>query len=138
MERKWAGNIREGDRTWETPNSWKWIRGSRRGGEQGLGWLGDGHWTGHLMQRAVGVTLYVGKLNSNKKYTKKESKGRSLICECINAYRADDNISDLIGRSLSFQSDKYQPKLQNDKSNILQLCTEHFFTHMFIFCVSKC
>ena len=29
------GNIREGDRTWETPNSGKQTRGSGRGGGRG-------------------------------------------------------------------------------------------------------
>ena len=37
----------------------------------GLGWLGDRHWGGHLMGCALGVMLYVGKLNSNKKKFKK-------------------------------------------------------------------
>ena len=32
-----------------------------------LGWLGDGHWGGHLMGWTLGVMLCVGKLNSNKK-----------------------------------------------------------------------
>ena len=35
-----------------------------------LGWLGDGHWGEHLKGWALGVMLYVGKSNSNKKYTK--------------------------------------------------------------------
>ena len=30
--KKWVGNISEGDRTWETPNSGKQTRGSGRGG----------------------------------------------------------------------------------------------------------
>ena len=34
---------------------------------RGLGWLCDGHWGGHLAGWALGVMLYVGKLNSNKK-----------------------------------------------------------------------
>ena len=37
----------------------------------GLGWLGDGHWGGPWTGWALGVMLYVGKSNSNKK--KKES-----------------------------------------------------------------
>ena len=37
---------------------------------RGMGCLGDGHWVGHLMGWALGVMLYVGKSNSNKKYTK--------------------------------------------------------------------
>ena len=61
------GNIRKGDRTWETPNSEKRTRGGRKGGGWGVGWMGDGHWGGHLMGWALGVILYVGKLNTNKK-----------------------------------------------------------------------
>ena len=33
---------------------------------RGWGWLGDGQWGGHLMGWALGVILYVGKLNTNK------------------------------------------------------------------------
>ena len=33
---------------------------------RGMGWLGDGHWGGHLIGWALGYMLYVGKLNSNK------------------------------------------------------------------------
>ena len=36
----------------------------------GLGWLCDGHWGGNLAGWALGVMLYVGKLNSNKKLKK--------------------------------------------------------------------
>ena len=38
-------------------------------GEEGGGWewMGDGHWGGHLTGWALGVILYVGKLNTNKK-----------------------------------------------------------------------
>ena len=32
----------------------------------GWGWMGDGHWGGHLTGWALGVMLYVGKLNPNK------------------------------------------------------------------------
>ena len=32
----------------------------------GWGWMGDEHWGGHLMGWALGVILYVGKLNMNK------------------------------------------------------------------------
>ena len=39
-ERKWVGKIREGDNTWETPNSGKQTRGSERGGGQGDGVTG--------------------------------------------------------------------------------------------------
>ena len=35
-------------------------------------WKGDGHWGGHLMGWALGVILYVGKSNSNKKIYKKK------------------------------------------------------------------
>ena len=34
------GNIREGDRTRETPNSGKQTRGNGKGGEQGVGVTG--------------------------------------------------------------------------------------------------
>ena len=34
---------------------------------RGWGWLGDGHWGGHLIGWALGVMLYGGKLNTNKK-----------------------------------------------------------------------
>ena len=37
----------------------------------GMGCLGDRHWGGHLTGWTLGVILYVGKSNSNKKYTKK-------------------------------------------------------------------
>ena len=40
-ERKWVGNTRESDRTWETPNPGKQTRDGRRGGGQGdrvTGW----------------------------------------------------------------------------------------------------
>ena len=36
----------------------------------GLGWLGDGHWGGHLAGWALGIMLNVGKLNSNKFFLK--------------------------------------------------------------------
>ena len=42
---------------------------------RGLGWLGDGHWGGHLTGWALGVMLYVGKLNTNKKKLKKRTWG---------------------------------------------------------------
>ena len=48
-------------------NSGKQTRDSGKGGGQGVGVTGDGHWGGHLTGRALGVILYVGKLNSNKK-----------------------------------------------------------------------
>ena len=59
-------NISEDDKTWETPNSGKQGLVEKEVGG-GLGWLGDGHWGGHLTGWALGVMLYVGKLNSNKK-----------------------------------------------------------------------
>ena len=37
----------------------------------GIGWLSDKHWGAHLMGWPLNVKLYVGKSNSNKKYTKK-------------------------------------------------------------------
>ena len=57
----------EGDKTWETPNTGKWTRGSGKGGGQGLEWLGNKHWGGHLTGWALCIVLYVGKLNSSKK-----------------------------------------------------------------------
>ena len=36
--------------------------------------VGDGHWGGHWMGWALGVILYVGKSNSNKKYVRKKKK----------------------------------------------------------------
>ena len=45
---------------------------------RGMGWLGDGHWGGHLMGWAQGVMLYVGKSNSNKKLYKKKTQTNSL------------------------------------------------------------
>ena len=44
---------------------------------RGLGWLGDGHWGGHLVWWALGVMLYVGKLNSN--YNKKDEEALEKI-----------------------------------------------------------
>ena len=32
---------------------------------RGMGWLGNGHWGGHLMGWTLGVILYIGKLNLN-------------------------------------------------------------------------
>ena len=46
---------------------------------RGLGWLGDGHWGGHLAGWALGVMLYVGKLNSNKKNLKKLNIDRKFL-----------------------------------------------------------
>ena len=39
-----------------------------------MGWLGDGSLGGHLTGWALGVILYVGKSNSNKKYENKKTK----------------------------------------------------------------
>ena len=39
-EKKWVGNIRKGDRTWETPNSGKWTKGGRKGGGWEVGVIG--------------------------------------------------------------------------------------------------
>ena len=39
-EGKWVGKIREGDKTWETPNSGKRTRGGRNGGGQRVGVTG--------------------------------------------------------------------------------------------------
>ena len=72
------GNIREGRRNeWEisereTEHERLITLGNELGGVEGevgggWGWLGDGHWGGHLMGWALGVILYVGKLNTNKK-----------------------------------------------------------------------
>ena len=38
---------------------------------RGLGWVGYGHWGSHLAGWALGVMVYVNKLNSNKKITNK-------------------------------------------------------------------
>ena len=59
-------NISEGDTTWEMPNSGneQGVVEREMGGE--LGWLGDGHWGGHLTEWALGVILYVGKSDTNK------------------------------------------------------------------------
>ena len=64
----WVGNIRKGERTWKTPNSGKQTSAGREGEVGGgWGWLGDGHWGGHLTRWALGVILCVGKLNTNEK-----------------------------------------------------------------------
>ena len=39
---------------------------------KGMGWLGDGHQGGHLMEWALVIKLYVGKSNSKKKIYKNE------------------------------------------------------------------
>ena len=79
--RKWVGNIREGDRTWETPNSGKWTRVVE--GEVGgrMGWLGDGHWGGGTWRDEHWVLYYMLanrtpiKKICKKKKKKKERKG---------------------------------------------------------------
>ena len=79
---------------------WQNIRHLTLGNEQGvveeevgggLGWLNDGHWGGHLAGWALGVTLYVGKLNSNKKILKENSLKHcpEITChssECMNGF----------------------------------------------------
>ena len=64
---KMSENISEGDKTWETSNSGKGIRGSGKGGERGVGVTGWWALWWALMGWALGVILYVGKLNTNKK-----------------------------------------------------------------------
>ena len=61
----------EGDRTWETPNSGKWTKGSGRGGGGGWGDWVTGTEREHLTGWALVVILYVGKSNSNKNIPKK-------------------------------------------------------------------
>ena len=61
------GKIRESDKIWEIPNSGKWTRGGGEGGGQGVGVTGWWALRGHLAGWALGVMLYVSKLNSNKK-----------------------------------------------------------------------
>ena len=39
---------------------------------RGLGWLGDGHWGGHLAGWALGIILFVSKSNCNKNIQKKK------------------------------------------------------------------
>ena len=67
----WVGNIREGDRTWETPNSGKWTRGGGKGGRGGWGWLGDGHRAGALDGMNTGCYM-LANWTPIKKYTKKK------------------------------------------------------------------
>ena len=44
----------------------------------GLGWVGDGHWGGHLTGWALGVYAIVGISNSNKKYIPKKKRISNL------------------------------------------------------------
>ena len=61
-----CGKYQKGSQNVKAANSGKRTRGGRRGGGRGVGVNG---W------RALGVILYVGKLNTNKnKLKKKESK----------------------------------------------------------------
>ena len=53
-----CGKYQKGRQNVKTPNSGKRTRGGRRGGGQGVGVNGF---------PALGVILYVGKLNTNKK-----------------------------------------------------------------------
>ena len=62
----WVGKIREGDKPWETPNS-----GKQRVKEGEVGG-GMEHWGGYLMGWALGIILYVGKLNLNLKNVQKK------------------------------------------------------------------
>ena len=50
----------------KAPNSGKRTKHGGRGGGRVWGWLGDGHRDGELTGWALGVMLYVGKLNTNK------------------------------------------------------------------------
>ena len=69
-----SGKYQKGDRTWETPYSGKRTRGSGRGGGSRVGVTGWWALRGHLMGWTLGVMLYVGKLNSNKKIKIKNKK----------------------------------------------------------------
>ena len=67
MERKWV-EISEGVTEVErllTLGKEQGVVDGEVGGD--WGWLSDGHWGGHLMGWTLGVILYVGKLNTNKK-----------------------------------------------------------------------
>ena len=55
-----CGKYQKGRQNVKTANSGKWTRDGRRGGGRGVGVNG---W------RALGVILYVGKLNTNEKLT---------------------------------------------------------------------
>ena len=61
----------QGDKIRETPNSEQGAVEEEVG--RGMGWLGDRHWGGWHSRTgwALGVMLYVGKLNSNKKINNK-------------------------------------------------------------------
>ena len=72
-EGKWVGKIGEGDKTWKTPNSTKRTRGSGRGGEWGMRWLGDGHWGGTWQDEHWVLYYMLANRTPIKKYTKKKS-----------------------------------------------------------------
>ena len=95
------GNIRNSERDYKERRGTEWEKLDREtkperllilGNEQGLvegevgggmGWLGDGHWAGHVTGWALRVMLYVGKSNSNKKKYKKKRR-----------YQKKENISE--------------------------------------------
>ena len=61
------GNVRKGDRTEILLTLGKELGVVEGEEDGGCGWMFDGHWGGHLTGWAVGVILYVGQLNTNKK-----------------------------------------------------------------------
>ena len=78
---KMSEDISEGDKTWKTPNSRKWTRGSGKGGRQGVGVTGWWALRGHLVEWALGVMLYVAKLNSNKNNNNLKNNKKTIIVE---------------------------------------------------------
>ena len=71
-ERKWVGNISQGDSTQETPNSGKWTRGGERGGGQGDGVTGWRALTGAPDRMSTGyyTICWQSKLQLKKKQKK--------------------------------------------------------------------
>ena len=60
----------------------------------GWGWVGDGHWGGYLTGWALGVILYVGKLNTNKNYFIKNNNNllsKAKIVAMYYGFRAYEN-----------------------------------------------
>ena len=53
--------------SWDMGQSTQESFSSSSGEYGGWGWMGDRHWGGHLTEWTLGVILYVGKLNTNKK-----------------------------------------------------------------------
>ena len=103
-ERKWVGYIREGDKPWEAPNSGKWTRGSGRGGERGMGWLGDGQGTGW----PLGIILMLPNPIPIKKHTKKWWIQNILskayrIHMVFNAHRTTSRIEHMSGHTPKFK-----------------------------------